>query len=424
MQIDLIEALRRLLAINNLQLTLLQPPFEDLHKFDYGLRDALDPHFDWQAMGKALLEATPERTLLVVEDTFGIYYLVFRLPDESGNGYIIGPWRHKISPEKLEQSRAWFRARTSQEIMDQLGNFYDAVFLLENESAFVSAVFAVLSVAYPHTEGQIDFHTELRKEFLPLNFNLDNRMLSVPSFEKEISMSLIEERYQNENDIMDAVTKGDAERAFNLWKQRRRFRYSNNRYFGEIQEKRNGLIIFNVLLRKAIERAQVHPYFIDQLSAQCYSRISTVAPEETDSLSAEMIYNYCRYAREYSMRQYSPLIRKTIHYINANLASSLSLKVLAEQFFISPSYLSNLFKSETGVTLVDYISTCRMKRAAKLLTETNLSITAVAEHVGIVDVNYFAKIFKKAYRMTPTMYRRASREQNACLAPADEKTGK
>lgn len=52
MQIDLIDALRRVLAVHELQITPLVEPFDQLHRFDYGLRDALDPQFDWKLMGR------------------------------------------------------------------------------------------------------------------------------------------------------------------------------------------------------------------------------------------------------------------------------------------------------------------------------------------------------------------------------------
>ena len=66
--------------------------------------------------------------------------------------------------------------------------------------------------------------------------------------------------------------------------------------------------------------------------------------------------------------------------------------------FISPSYLSSLFKQDTGTTIVDYINSQRVT--------TDRSIAAVAAAVGILDVNYFTKIFKKQLGTTPTQYRR------------------
>ena len=64
--------------------------------------------------------------------------------------------------------------------------------------------------------------------------------------------------------------------------------------------------------------------------------------------------------------------------------------------FISPSYLSSLFKQDTGTTIVDYINSQRVDRAAVLLATTDRSIAAVAAAVGILDVNYFTKIFKNS----------------------------
>ena len=124
-----------------------------------------------------------------------------------------------------------------------------------------------------------------------------------------------------------------------------------------------------------------------------------------------MVKEYCRYVQQYSLRQYSPLIQKVINEINLHLDAPLSLKTLAAQCYISPSYLSNVFKQETGQTLTDYISRRRMERAARLLLTTNARVAVVAEEVGILDVNYFTKMFKNATGQTPTAYRRDKRAQ-------------
>lgn len=117
------------------------------------------------------------------------------------------------------------------------------------------------------------------------------------------------------------------------------------------------------------------------------------------------------YVQQYSLQQYSPLIQKVINHINLHLDSTLSLKSLAALCYISPSYLSNVFKQETGQTLTDYISTQRMARAANLLRTTNATVASVAEDVGILDVNYFTKLFKSATGLTPTRYRREKHDR-------------
>ena len=170
------------------------------------------------------------------------------------------------------------------------------------------------------------------------------------------------------------------------------------------------MIVFNTLLRKAIEPSKVHPYYIDAISCK-YARIIEEADEVPEELMWQMVRDYCAYVRRYSLKEYSPAVQKVMNYVNLNVAEPLTLKSLAAMCFISPSYLSALFKQETGTTLIDYINTQRVNRAAQLLEQSSHAIAAVAEEVGILDVNYFTKIFKKTLGVTPTRYRREHKEK-------------
>ena len=169
-------------------------------------------------------------------------------------------------------------------------------------------------------------------------------------------------------------------------------------------------LLLNTLLRKAIEPSKVHPYYIDAISSK-YSRIIEEANEVPNEMMWQMTRDYCAYVRRYSLKEYSPAVQKVMNYVNLNVAEPLTLKSLAAMCFISPSYLSALFKQETGSTLIDYINTQRVNRAAQLLVQNNHTIAAVAEEVGILDVNYFTKIFKKTLGVTPTRYRREHKEK-------------
>jgi YesN/AraC family two-component response regulator len=64
-----------------------------------------------------------------------------------------------------------------------------------------------------------------------------------------------------------------------------------------------------------------------------------------------------------------------------------------------------VFKRDTGITLTEYITRERMQRACRLLSTTNLQIQTVALHCGIMDVQYFSKLFKKHIGKTPKEYR-------------------
>jgi YesN/AraC family two-component response regulator len=105
------------------------------------------------------------------------------------------------------------------------------------------------------------------------------------------------------------------------------------------------------------------------------------------------------------MKDYSPLIRKAVILIESDLSASLSLRSIAEALGVSPGYLSTAFKKETGSTITEFILKKRMKHAAHLLRTTSLQIQTVALHCGIMDVQYFSKIFKKSVGKTPKEFR-------------------
>jgi len=66
-----------------------------------------------------------------------------------------------------------------------------------------------------------------------------------------------------------------------------------------------------------------------------------------------------------------------------------------------------LFKKETGTTLTDYIHTVRMRKALTFLNGTSLSIQTIASVCGYSDLNYFIRIFKRRYGLSPKQYQKS-----------------
>lgn len=89
-------------------------------------------------------------------------------------------------------------------------------------------------------------------------------------------------------------------------------------------------------------------------------------------------------------------VKQVQDYIDENLTNSeISLSNTAKNFYMNMSYLSRIFKLETGQTFVEYLTKARMEKAMKLLRETDMKAYQVAEYVGIVDPHYFGICFKK-----------------------------
>jgi two-component system, response regulator YesN len=93
-------------------------------------------------------------------------------------------------------------------------------------------------------------------------------------------------------------------------------------------------------------------------------------------------------------------------WLSKSYKEELDLGKLAEQVYLTPSYLSKLFKQETGMTITDYAIKVRIEEAKELLrSRHDLKTYEVGERVGYPDSAYFAKIFKKTVGITPNEYR-------------------
>ena len=98
-------------------------------------------------------------------------------------------------------------------------------------------------------------------------------------------------------------------------------------------------------------------------------------------------------------------IKSIIRYVNSNYSSSeISVQSIAEKFFYNPSYLSRNFREQTGISLIKYIITMRMRRAVELLENGSFSISQIAYSLGYKNQFYFSKEFKKFYGIPPTKY--------------------
>ena len=73
---------------------------------------------------------------------------------------------------------------------------------------------------------------------------------------------------------------------------------------------------------------------------------------------------------------------------------------------LSATHLNVLFRQEMKVTLKQYVSNLRMSKALQLLEAEHFNVTEVAERCGYANANYFAKVFKETYQMTPLEYKK------------------
>ncbi len=100
-------------------------------------------------------------------------------------------------------------------------------------------------------------------------------------------------------------------------------------------------------------------------------------------------------------------IKAILDYISENYMNSITIEELSESVNLSKHYFMRFFKKYMGTTCIEYINDYRLNIATNLLLTTNAQITEIATSIGITNLSYFNRIFKKKYNMTPKEYRRS-----------------
>ncbi|RAW12853.1 DNA-binding response regulator [Paenibacillus taichungensis] len=101
----------------------------------------------------------------------------------------------------------------------------------------------------------------------------------------------------------------------------------------------------------------------------------------------------------------SKVIRQVKDYVKDNHQRDISLSEAAHDVYLSPGYLSILFKKETGENFSKYLTDYRLRRASHLLAHSNMKINDIAGAVGIDNHSYFAKLFRNRFGVSPLQFR-------------------
>lgn len=233
----------------------------------------------------------------------------------------------------------------------------------------------------------------------------------------------IEMRYSLENDMIKAVSQGNYKILSKRISANDFSRGIEKRVDDPVRNLKNYMIILNTILRKGAEVGNVHPFYIHGLSSEFALRIEKSKTEkDIEKLWNDMIYSYCKLVKTHAAKGYSPLVQNVVMLIDADLSDDLTLSAMAEKFNVNASYLSSLFKKDTGMPLTEYVGKKRVERAKLLLETTSHQIQQISHECGILDVNYFSKIFKKHTGQTPKEYRencRAEGQESRADALAD-----
>lgn len=393
---------RKVLENRHIPTVIYEEPFEEIQSIDCGLRESLYKGFNKKEDFTYFMDACRENTLYYLTDEYYCSYVCMQLPNpEKLQYFIIGPFTY-IHINQKNYLTLLDALNIPANLLPILENYYYNIAFVNSETQFKNLISTLCDIIWENSHYSVSavygnlWNMPYAREFVS---DLEEESYLLPT-----NINIVEARYTFENQLMQAVAQGNLALIDQLFSKENSIRYIP-RMENTLRDYKNYMIVFNTILRKAAEQGAVHPVYLDQLSSKFARKIEALTSAAEHSLEREMLHKYCLLVRNYSVKGYSPIIQKVINQIDLNLTSDLGLKALSEMFNISAGYLSTLFKKETGLTLTDYVNKKRVEHAILLLNTIQLQIQTIASYCGVLDINYFTRIFKKFTEVTPKKYR-------------------
>ncbi len=213
--------------------------------------------------------------------------------------------------------------------------------------------------------------------------------------------------YNQEFDFYFSVKNGDISRVSQLCRDE----FSNKKGLGKLSDdplqnmKYHFVVTAALIARYCIEGGMEHEtaYSLSDLYIQEADKC--ISALQISKLHTAMSMDYTKRMKDiHKSRIFSKRIVKCIDYIYDNLHKRILVSELAQYAGINPSYLSRLFRNETGVTLTEYIQTRKIETAKNMLKYSEYIPPQIAAILAFPNQSYFIEVFRKRAGMTPKKY--------------------
>lgn len=180
----------------------------------------------------------------------------------------------------------------------------------------------------------------------------------------------------------------------------------SKRFFLQNMEQCPTTLIWQAIMAAAV---QMPSYAEHHMMNLCYSLLSSFESVFRNELNERQPLHYTSSS--------TTIVHRAKLYIRDNLSERMQLKDVADYLHLSTRHLSRLFKTELGQSFNNYVRKEKIRQAATLLMETDLSIQAVAEMTGFDTVHYFTTVFKKEIGVTPGKFLKHLQENKEVFLP-------
>lgn len=388
----------------HLQALLLPVNGERTPECDFGLRKFLGREEEYEQSFLSNARWAKPNTICKLRDPYLCSYIYLLLPEaEEPTVLLIGPYMtQRMTPQRIMEEAEQLGVPALR--FRQLEGYYTSVPVMEDTSVLFMMLTAFAERIWG--EGNAYEIVDINQDAAPAPVSPPVRTKRGEEEDILLRMKLMETRYTYENELMETVSKGLVHRAEMMFSGNHDIGFEQ-RMTDPLRNAKNYAIICNTLMRKAAEKGGVHPVYLDSMSSEFAREIENLSTVSGGrDLLNKMVRSYCRLVKKHASKHYSAPVERAVTCIEADISGDLSLQTLAGMQGLNPSYLSTIFKKETGQALTDYVNQKRADYARYLLKTTKLQVQSISQHCGISDVNYFSKTFKKYVGKTPLEYRR------------------
>ena len=180
-----------------------------------------------------------------------------------------------------------------------------------------------------------------------------------------------------------------------------------DRYGGRLQMFRVKILELIALLSRTATEDEIEEEKVLALNVKYMEQIG-----RSESLE-DLCYLMCQVAEEYSAKIYrkrrgknTEIITEVLNYIWQNFNRQLSLEEIAAHVYLSPYYLSHIFKKEVGFTVMESVTKARMEEAKRMLRHSDDNVAKIAKNLGYNDPGHFSKVFKRCEGVMPKEFKR------------------
>lgn len=331
-----------------------------------------------------------------ISDAFLIHFLIFTVDNRS---YMLGPFCTVVLTDR-ELAILLERCGVSGLDMQAFKVYRSAFPVLSERDAYRIA----------RTFIQTLSPEEQEKTIRPITFSPEyTDTMPEHSGQEEHRIMLVERRYARDRAFMESVRSGKTREAiYNLNALRTATSYLSQMHLGATMENhRVGAATIRSELRVIAIEAGLPAHVVDQIASTNYSdTLKARTPDEILISEEKMVRSFCHAIRQERSKKYSALTQSVLYILENDYASELHLAEIAEDLNVSEAFLITCFRKEVGIPPNAYLTKTRMKKAARLLSSGGMTVAGVSSAVGILDANYFVKLFKKEYGETPSAYRK------------------